>query len=161
MSLAHNRPSPHPHPFLNVLQYALPHQVPLHSISSPRRRPARSSYKETLTYRHNHACQTNIRTQPLANARGFPEGADEVVVLVAIDDAGEDVVRVRGGADCEENYKQEGLEVEERCLGDVSLMFSCMGCCGDVYHFGGLVRLEADSGFVRSYSSARIWYWCL
>jgi hypothetical protein len=78
------------------------------------------SYKEILTYRHNNARQTDIRTQPLTDARGLPEGADEVIVLVAVDDSGEDVVRICGCADCEEDYEEKGLKVEERCLEDLS-----------------------------------------
>jgi hypothetical protein len=69
------------------------------------------------TYRHDHTRNAHIRTQALADARGLPKRRDEVILLVAVDYAGEDVVRVGGGADCEEDYEEEGLEVEEGGLG--------------------------------------------
>lgn len=108
--------------------------------------PCASPHKENLTHRHDYACQTDIRTQPLTNARGLPERTDEVVVLVAVDDTREYVVRICGGADCEENYEQEGLKVEERCLRVVSLLRSTLllwaytilaGVCGlrSLYRF--------------------------
>jgi hypothetical protein len=72
------------------------------------------SPRQTLiTYSHDHTGNRDIRTQPLSDARSLPERRHDVVVLVAVDDAGEDVVRVGGGADCEEDYEEEGLEVEE------------------------------------------------
>ncbi len=47
---------------------------------------------------------------------GCGDATANVPVLVAIHDAGEDVVRVGACADEEEDDEEEGLEVEERCL---------------------------------------------
>ena len=87
-------------------------------LRSPRPLPPNiiSIEKRPSTYRHNYARQTHIRAQSLADSRSFPDRADEVVLLVAVDDAGEDVMRVCGRADGEEDDEEEGLEVEERCL---------------------------------------------
>lgn len=72
--------------------------------------------KKCSTYRHDYTRQANIGAQPLANPCGLPYRTDKVVLLVAIDDAGEDVVRVCCGADCKEDDEEQGLEVEERGL---------------------------------------------
>ena len=72
--------------------------------------------KKSTTYRHDNTSQTNVRAQPFTYSRSFPYGADEVVLLITIDDARKDVVCIRGGADCEQDDEEEGLEVEERCL---------------------------------------------
>ena len=69
-----------------------------------------------MTYRHNHARQTNVRAQSLSHTSSLPERRDEVVLLVAVDYSGEDVVCVGGGAYCEEYAEQEVSEVEERGL---------------------------------------------
>lgn len=55
--------------------------------------------KRNQTYCHNHTCQTDVRTQPLTHPGGLPYGADEIVLLVAVDYARKDVVRICGGAD--------------------------------------------------------------
>jgi hypothetical protein len=48
-------------------------------------------------------------------------------------------VRVRGGADCEEDYEEEGLEVEEGCLGWVlGMRFSMYVGIGGANHLGRL-----------------------
>lgn len=80
--------------------------------------PARPSPKTaSITYSHNHTRHTDIRAQSLADARALPEGPHEVVVLVAVHDAREHVVCVCRGADCEQDYEEEGLEVKEGGLG--------------------------------------------
>jgi hypothetical protein len=78
-----------------------------------------------LTYRHDHTRNAHIRTQALSDARSLPKRRDEVVLLVAVDYAGEDVVRVGGCADCEEDYEEEGLEVEEGGLGGLVVSDEC------------------------------------
>ena len=65
------------------------------------------------THSHDYTRNTNIRTQSLAYARRLPQWRHNPVFLVAVDDAGEDRVRVGRGADGEEDDEEERLEVEE------------------------------------------------
>lgn len=66
-----------------------------------------------FTYSHNNQPHTNPRTQPLSHARSFPERRHKIRVFVSVHDPREDVVCVGGGADCEQDYEEEGVEVEE------------------------------------------------
>lgn len=67
--------------------------------------------------------------------RALPEGPHQVVVLVAVHDAGEHGVEVRRRTDGQEEDEKEGLEVEEgRLLGDVSSVV--------VFEVGGTSRWE-------------------
>ena len=83
------------------------YKIPSVAFLIPASRHGPFQTKRSRAYRHNHARQTDIRAQPLTDPRGLPYGADEVVLLVAVDDAGEDVVRIRGGANCEEDDEKE------------------------------------------------------
>jgi hypothetical protein len=71
------------------------------------------------TYSHNKTRQPHIRTQPLADARTLPHGI-QPGVLARVDEARRDVVRIRRGADEEEDDDEEGLEVEEGRLSIVN-----------------------------------------
>jgi hypothetical protein len=73
------------------------------AFSSLQPPPSLSSSKKN-TYGHDDARNADVRTEALANAGSLPEGRDKVVVLVTVDDAGEHVVCVRRGADCEQDH---------------------------------------------------------
>jgi hypothetical protein len=92
------------------------HAMPSVALLIPASRHAPFQTKKPRTYRHNDTRQTDIRAQSLTDPRGLPYGANEIVLLVAVDDAGEDVVRIRSSADCEKDDEEERLEVEEGCL---------------------------------------------
>lgn len=75
-----------------------------------------SNLERGFTYSHDNASNAHIWTQPLTHARSLPKRRHKIVVLVTVDDAREGVVRVRRCADGEEDYEEEGLEIEERRL---------------------------------------------
>jgi hypothetical protein len=96
------------------------------------------------TYSHNNARDSHIRTQALSNARGFPERRHEIGILIAVHYAGEDVVGVGGGADCEEDDEEEGGEVEEGRLLFVSR--DKMGGGEGTDHGGRMCRRTVQCG---------------
>ena len=73
-----------------------------------------------ITHRHEHAAYADVGAQPLAYPRSLPKDAHHAV-LVAVHDAGEEVVHVGRRADEEEDDEEEGLEVEEGGLRRISL----------------------------------------
>jgi hypothetical protein len=75
--------------------------------------PIHTLFKGAITYSHDHTSNAHIRTEPFTHSCGPPDGRDIVLLLVAIDDAREYVMRVGRCTDCQEDDEEEGLEVEE------------------------------------------------
>lgn len=98
---------------------ALPAPLILQSV-------ARAAGNVEITHRHEHAAYADVGAQPLAYPRALPEDAHHAV-LVAVHDAGEEVVHVGRRADQEEDDQEEGLEVEE---GGLAGELACLTCRG-------------------------------
>jgi len=89
----------------------------LHSPFHPHPPLPQPSHLSPITHRHNNTSQTNIRTQPLPHTRRFPNRRYPILLLVPVEGARESRVCVGRRADCEKDYEEEGLEVEECGLG--------------------------------------------